>query len=857
MSLNSNKPDLWKEDIAHSIDFYNRWFIEFAPTAYQAQRAEQQKRVKQAFEWTQNLREITPDVLRANPSLLPVLRMTCAPPLARDRLMGLAYASKSLISSMEGRDDRVSRIPPRFQSERITEELTSICDVIQELIDRDLFVWLNEDRTPENEEIDRAVSLISDRLCGFMSDPIIRNAQERRQLETLAKWLHRAGYKRIALTDVHEPTSMPPGTYAVRLTLKVGVEGKFGLPVDCAIQPWNAKQGSLPLLIEAKSAGDATNTNKRRKEEAQKLSQLRKAFGNKIVYVLLLCGYFDSGYLGYEASEGIDWVWEHRITDLAQLVPGKKKAGFAEPQALYDTPVSILEAQRKDIQTTLDSHRDSSDRNRLGQYATPFTLARNIVSNAIARLDPKTPLRFLEPSLGTGAFFSALSSVAEDSQIDECVGIEIDAEFAEASRSLWHSNKYQVVHADFFDFAQQKTNFQRFNLLCANPPYTRHHYISIVEKLRLQAFVKQRFGTEASGLSGLYLYFIFAAHDLLAEGAVASWLIPTEFLSVNYGRSLREYLRSHVSVIEIKLFDSADVQFDDALVSSCVLTYKKSKPKDSHKFVVSVPNTVGSEKIIDIEHLSASQKWNLLNTKKDSDDADEQIKLGDLFEVKRGVATGNNTFFMLTEAKANSLDLPVEFLRPLLPAPRQIKERVITADVLGLPNNIPNYFLLDCPLLPEAIQMRFPRLWDYLQTGVAQGVDQGYLCQHRDCWYFQEKRSPALYMATYMGRSKDGESNPTRFFLNQSRAIGTNVYLHLYPKPVVAKLLAGNLQRQMDLLESLAAISLRETIDNGRVYGGGLHKTEPGELKTIPIRQVPAWLAGHLTVAPQQLALLS
>ena len=26
-------------------------------------------------------------------------------------------------------------------------------------------------------------------------------------------------------------------------------------------------------------------------------------------------GYFDSGYLGYEAAEGIDWVWEHRIDD--------------------------------------------------------------------------------------------------------------------------------------------------------------------------------------------------------------------------------------------------------------------------------------------------------------------------------------------------------------------------------------------------------------------------------------------------------------------------------------------------------------------------------------------------------------
>ena len=63
-----------------------------------------------------------------------------------------------------------------------------------------------------------------------------------------------------------------------------------------------------------------TNTNKRRKEEAQKIEQLKNTYGNNIDLVLFLCGYFDSGYLGYEAAEGIDWIWEHRVTDF-------KKAG--------------------------------------------------------------------------------------------------------------------------------------------------------------------------------------------------------------------------------------------------------------------------------------------------------------------------------------------------------------------------------------------------------------------------------------------------------------------------------------------------------------------------------------------------
>ena len=72
-------------------------------------------------------------------------------------------------------------------------------------------------------------------------------------------------------------------------------------------------------LIEAKSAGDFTNVNKRRKEEAKKMAQLKARFGDQVEVILFLCGYFNVGYLGYEAADGMDWLWEHRISDRDQL----------------------------------------------------------------------------------------------------------------------------------------------------------------------------------------------------------------------------------------------------------------------------------------------------------------------------------------------------------------------------------------------------------------------------------------------------------------------------------------------------------------------------------------------------------
>ncbi|MSV27681.1 MAG: XamI family restriction endonuclease [Bryobacterales bacterium] len=47
----------------------------------------------------EDLTSIAPEVLKANPNIRPMLRMATCPPLARDRLTGLAYASKSLVLS--------------------------------------------------------------------------------------------------------------------------------------------------------------------------------------------------------------------------------------------------------------------------------------------------------------------------------------------------------------------------------------------------------------------------------------------------------------------------------------------------------------------------------------------------------------------------------------------------------------------------------------------------------------------------------------------------------------------------------------------------------------------------------------
>jgi hypothetical protein len=197
--------------------------------------------------------------------------------------------------------------------------LRKITEMIVRLADIDIFPWLGEDRGPTAQEVYRAATIVADRLCGANADPIVRNAQEKRQLHEIKRWLENRGYK--DMTGKVLLDRMKPGMFACRLNVPGLKEDRepVNIPVDAVVMPLKAKAGELPLMIEAKSASDFTNVNKRRKEEATKVGQLRRKHGKGVRYILFLCGYFDSGYLGYEAAEGIDWVWEHRTDDLAEF----------------------------------------------------------------------------------------------------------------------------------------------------------------------------------------------------------------------------------------------------------------------------------------------------------------------------------------------------------------------------------------------------------------------------------------------------------------------------------------------------------------------------------------------------------
>jgi hypothetical protein len=515
-----------------------------------------------------------------------------------------------------------------------------------------------------------------------------------------------------------------------------------------------------------------------------------------------------------------------------------------------------LETERLALQATLDGAKTSIERNILGQFATPTTLARDVLAYGLSILPEAMPVRFLDPAIGTGSFYSALRATSAEREITSARGIEIDPHYGEPAIELWKDTPIELTLGDFTKIDPPSADQDKVTLLISNPPYVRHHHLEKSEKPRLQALGKASAGMKLSGLAGLYCYFMALSHRWMAKCGIAGWLIPSEFMDVNYGRVLKEYLLRDVTLLHIHRFDPTDVQFDDALVSSAVVWIKNEKPPADHCVKFSYGGSLASPatiKEIPARVLKPDDKWTRF-PKHDPTADHEGYRLSDLFAIKRGLATGNNSFFILDEARIKELGLPEKFLRAILPSSRYIKDDEIQADADGVPLLEKRLFLLDCDIPEEEVKRDYPALWAYLQTG-AETTAEGYLCKSRKFWYAQEKRFAAPIICTYMGRS-DHDGKPFRFLLNHSRATATNVFLMLYPQPLLAAQLDKHPDAIRILWEALNAIKPEVILGNGRVYGGGLHKLEPKELANVNADELAALVGLPKKVSSRQLDLI-
>jgi len=493
------------------------------------------------------------------------------------------------------------------------------------------------------------------------------------------------------------------------------------------------------------------------------------------------------------------------------------------------------EKEREKGQFLIDKSRTKLYRNKLGQFATPNELAIEIIEQTKHLLNSVDKINFLDPAIGSGSFFSAFLQVFEKNRVGESFGIEIDKDFASLADKLWSHQGLKIINADFTKLNGIGT---KADLLIANPPYVRHHHINETDKKVLVDNAQSTLNIKVSALSGLYCHFLFHAHEFIKKNGISVWLIPNEFLDVNYGVAVKQYLLNKVELIRIHRFNPEIVKFSDALVSSSILWFRNTKANLNNSIEFTFGDSITNpQKRTDIiqSRLNPKEKWSNIFKSGDLQKTNSNNPcIKDLFTIRRGIATGNNNFFILNENKIDHMHLPNMFFKPILPSPKSIDNTTIETDEEGNPILTERYFVLDCDLSFSEIENKYKTLADYIETGVLTGISSGYICKNRNPWYSQEKRAAPLFICNYIGR--ENSTKAFRFLLNKSRAIITNSYLGMYPKPFFYKLQESDPSLPYKILEILNTTPTLELMNKGRVYGGGMYKLEPKELENVEIK---------------------
>lgn len=469
-------------------------------------------------------------------------------------------------------------------------------------------------------------------------------------------------------------------------------------------------------------------------------------------------------------------------------------------------------------------------------FLTPPEVARDMVMAALDLHGSDRPIDFGDPAIGNGIFFATLLKMAPR-QIMSAVGVEVDARRAHALSVRWSEYALKVFTGNFVEDHPREPR----SLILANPPYLRFQRLDSAATERWRRHLGSSLNLVVDGRSDLFVYFVLSCHKWMAGDAIAAWLIPIEFMEAQYGASLRKYFTTNVEMARIHLYDQRTSQFENSKVSSAVVLIRNRAPTEDHTVIVShggslsSPDTVATVRCSDLRD---RRRWNFASGPNGVSDAarsdvEEGDCLGDLFRIRRGIATGANKLFVISHAVRRELAIPNAWVKPVVPRSRSLRSNIVFSGKSGDPVGVERLWLIDTDASLAEIGRRTPRLRAYLER-VEEAVGDRKLVRSRRPFYQQEQIPPPPFFFSYMARS-DSSRLPSRFFLNCSRAVILNSYLGLYPRGELQQRLDSGAISHEQVFEVLLGIERSELLAEARHYAAGLAKVEPGELKRVKV----------------------
>jgi len=456
----------------------------------------------------------------------------------------------------------------------------------------------------------------------------------------------------------------------------------------------------------------------------------------------------------------------------------------------------------------------AAERKARGAVYTPPEITRFLSSWAVrARTD-----RVLEPSAGDGNFLGAaearLRELGGRRTRKRLIAVERDPGEAAKCRALvpWA----EVRAASFFDLT--RADLGSVDAVIGNPPYIRYHGWKGEDRKASVARAAEQ-GVRLTNLSSSWASFVVHSASFLRKGGRLALVLPAELLTTDYAEPVRAFLSGRFPSVVVIAFDR--LVFDDALVDAVLLL---ASSDDEAGLRIVRARDLAALAQVDLGPAATAatrpvrRRWSAsLDIEAEVAYAElvesgSAVRLGEIASCDIGVVTGNNGFFILSEADAERLGLPREVLTPIVCRPADVRGLTVLPSETSL--------LLDLRGKPWPTDAA---LVAYLHSGEQSGVSDGYKTSNRKPWFAVPlpRVRPDAFLP-YLNHLAP------RLIVNSGGAWSTNLIHGIKIRP-------GQPDPRAIAAAMLSQVTALSGELEGRSYGGGVLKFETREAERLLI----------------------
>ncbi|PPJ63491.1 type IIG restriction enzyme/methyltransferase [Cuspidothrix issatschenkoi] len=301
---------------------------------------------------------------------------------------------------------------------------------------------------------------------------------------------------------------------------------------------------------------------------------------------------------------------------------------------------------------------------------------------------------------------------------------KLKIEIAEIETGKIYNNAFEW-RFEFPEVLNDQGAFIGFDVIIGNPPYISIQDLNKTDK-NVVDYYRNNFKSAKQGTFDIYILFLERINSLTSSCSNSSFIIPSKFLTTDYGKLIRQYLLENKLIYEIIDFEDHQV-FDTATTYTCIVFINKFE-KSSLSFCRTQPS-----KVLNQEYVKNNISYSDLLGKTWVFDSNTSIKLVEKIknnsaqlkdlpcDICRGSSTGNDNIFTLTqenEGFINGYGEYIELENDILIKPIYathfsrylFRNNINTYLIFPYFTNTEKYHLLD----EDTFKQEYPKTYQYL-----------------------------------------------------------------------------------------------------------------------------------------------